>query len=103
LNYTWKILSIKANDDGLITQAQYHARVAEDDAAVETEGTWFFKGQRLNVPFAKVTEDLVVGWIKTESDGLIEKRMAQQLKNLAAKSETPLPWMPQVFTPKFEE
>jgi hypothetical protein len=29
--------------------------------------------------------------------------MAQQLKNLAARDETPLPWMPQVFTPKFEE
>ena len=57
MNYTWKILSIKANDQGLITQAQYHARVAEDDAAVETEGTWFFKGQRLVVPFTKVTED----------------------------------------------
>ena len=103
MNYTWKILSIKANDQGLITQAQYHARIAKDDMGVETEGTWFFKGQRLVVPFTKVTEDMVVGWIKTESDDLIEKRMAQQLKNLAAKSETPLPWMPQVFKPTFEE
>ncbi len=100
MNYTWKILSIKAKDDGLITQAQYHARAAENNAAVETEGTWFFKGQRLVVPFSKVKEDMVVEWIKNESDGLIEKRMAQQLKNLAAKSETPLPWMPQVYTPK---
>ena len=63
----------------------------------------FFKGQRLVVPFSKVIEEMVVGWIKTESDGLIEARMAQQLKNLAAQNETPLPWMPQVFTPKFEE
>ena len=103
MNYTWKILSIKANNEGLITQAQYHARVAEKDMAVETEGTWFFKGQRLTVPFQKVTEEMVIGWIKTESDGVIETRMAQQLKNLAATSETPLPWAPQVFTPKFEE
>ena len=103
MNYTWKILSIKANDDGLITQAQYHARVAEGEAAVETEGTWFFKGQRLVVPLNKVTEEMVVDWVKTESDGLIESRMAQQLKNLAAKSETPLPWMSKVFVPKFEE
>jgi hypothetical protein len=103
LNYTWKILSLKANDDGLITQAQYHARVAEKDMAVETEGTWFLKGQRLVVPFAKVTEDLVVDWIKKESDGLIEKRMAQQLKNLAERTNTSLPWAPQVYTPQFEE
>jgi hypothetical protein len=102
LNYTWKILSIKAKD-GLITQAQYHARAAQDDMAVETEGTWFFKGQRLVVPFEKVTEEMIVGWIKDECDGLIEARMAQQLKNLAERDETPLPWAPQVFTPKFEE
>ena len=102
MNYTWKILSIKAKD-GLITQAQYHARVAQGDAAVETEGTWFFKGQRLVVPFEKVTEELIVGWIKTESDGVIEARMAEQLENLAAREDTPLTWMPQVLTPKFEE
>jgi hypothetical protein len=29
--------------------------------------------------------------------------MAQQLKNLAARDETPLPWMPQVFKPTFGE
>jgi hypothetical protein len=103
LNYTWKILSIKANDEGLISQAQYNARVAQDDMAVETEGTWFFKGQRLVVPFSKVTEEMVVGWIKTESDGLVEARLEQQINNLAARSETPLPWAPQVFTPTFEE
>lgn len=103
MNYIWEILNIKANDKGLITQAQYHSRVAKDDMTVETEGTWFFKGQNLVVPFDKVTEKMVVDWIKTESDGLIETRMAQQLKNLAAQNETPLPWAPQVFTPKFEE
>jgi hypothetical protein len=102
LNDTWKILSIKARD-GLITQAQYHARVAEGDAAVETEGTWFFKGQDVVVPFEKVTEEMIVSWIKNESDNLVEKRMAQQLKDLAERNETPLPWAPQVFTPKFEE
>lgn len=99
MNYTWKILSIKAKD-GLITQAQYHGRVAEGDAAVETEGTWFFKGQRLVVPFPEVTEEMIVDWIKSESGGVIEARMAQQLKNLAAREETPLPWMPQVFKPE---
>ena len=103
MNYSWKILSIKANDQGLITQAQYHARVAEKDMAVETEGTWFFKGQRLVVPFSKVTEDLVIGWINTESDGLIEKRMAAQLKALVERTNTPLPWAPQVFKPKIED
>ena len=99
MEITWKITAIKAKD-GLITQAQYRARAAQDDMAVETEGSWLFKGQRLVVPFDKVTEELVVGWIKNESDGLIEKRMEQQLKTLAERDQTPLPWMPQVFTPE---
>ena len=96
---TWKITAIKAKD-GLITQAQYRARMAQDDMAVETEGNWVFKGQRLVVPFESVTEQMVVDWIKSESEGLIEKRMEQQLKNLAERDQTPLPWMPQVFTPE---
>lgn len=99
MEITWKITAIKANN-GLITQAQYRARVAQNDMAVETEGSWLFKGQRLVVPFDKVTEELVVGWIKNESDGLIEKRLEQQLKALAERDQTPLPWMPQVFTPE---
>ena len=96
-------MDIKANDEGLITQAKYHARVGEKDMAVETEGTWFFKGQRLVVPFKNVTENMVIEWINTESDGLIEKRMAAQLKTLAERNSTPLPWAPQVFKPKIEE
>lgn len=102
MNAVWKILSIKAKD-GLITQAQYHVRAADGDMAVETEGTWFFKHLKKQVAFEKVTEALMVGWIKSESDGLIENRLAQQLKNLAEQHQTPLPWMPQVFTPKIEE
>lgn len=99
MEITWKITAIKAKD-GLITQAQYRARAAQDDMAVETEGSWIFRGQRLVVPFEKVTEQLVISWIKEESDGLIEKRMKQQLQNLADRDQTPLPWAPQVFTPE---
>jgi hypothetical protein len=46
---------------------------------------------------------MMVEWINAESENAIEKRLAEQLKNLAAQQEIPLPWMPQVFTPKFEE
>jgi hypothetical protein len=102
LKITWKILGIKATD-GLITQARYEARVTEKDLAVDTEGYWFFKNAKLVVPFDDVTEEMMVEWINAESENAIEKRLAEQLKNLAAQQEIPLPWMPQVFTPKFEE
>jgi hypothetical protein len=106
LKITWKIRSIKAQD-GLITQAMYEAVATEKDLVVDTEGTWFFREPKINVAFAKVTEEMIVGWIKSETseDGksIIEKRLTEQLKALAAQQETPLPWMPQVFTPKIEE
>jgi hypothetical protein len=55
------------------------------------------------VPFAKVTEEMIAGWIKDETEGIIEKRLTEQLKALAAQQDTPLPWAPQVFKPKIEE
>lgn len=99
---TWKILSVKAQN-GLITQAKYEARATEKNLAVDTEGTWFFQEPKMTVPFADVTEDMIVGWIKSETGDMIEKRLAEQLKTLATQHETLLPWMPQVFTPKIEE
>lgn len=102
MKITWKILSIKAQD-GLITQAKYEAVATEKDLAVDTEGTWFFREPKMTVPFAKVTEEMIVGWIKDETDGIIEKRLTEQLKALAAQQDTPLPWAPQVFKPKIEE
>ena len=73
---------------------------------VESEGNWFFREPKLTVAFDKVTEDNIVAWIKTETtvDGknMIETRLAEQMANLE-QQDRPLPWAPQVFTPKFEE
>lgn len=102
MNYTWKIEGVKAKD-GLITQAKYHCRAEQKDLWVATEGTWFFKNPKLKVPYSKVTEIQVIDWIKSEDNGVIETRLAEQLANLAQQSEISLPWAPQVFTPKFEE
>ena len=102
MKITWKIKGIKAQD-GLITQAMYEAVATEKDLAVDTEGTWLFREPKMTVPFAKVTEVMIVDWIKAETDGMIEKRLIEQLKALAAQQETPLPWAPQVFKPKIEE
>lgn len=106
MKITWKIKSIKAQD-GLITQAMYEAVATEKDLTVDTEGTWFFREPKLNVPFAEVTEEMIVGWIKSETDedgkSIIEKRLTEQLKALGQQQDIPLPWAPQVFKPKIEE
>jgi hypothetical protein len=105
MNMTWRILGIKADGD-LITQAKYLVRAQDQDAIVESEGNWFFREPKLTVAFDKVTEDNIVAWIKTETtvDGknMIETRLAEQMANLE-QQDRPLPWAPQVFTPKFEE
>ena len=99
MNYEWKIEGVKETN-GLITQAKYHCSAQKKDLWVATEGTWFFKNAKLEVPYADVTETMVIGWIKSEDNGVIETRLAEQVANLAAQSETSLPWAPQVFIPK---
>jgi hypothetical protein len=100
----WKILGIDSTDGELITRAKYFASVSDKDLVVETEGFWTFQEPKLNVPFADVTEDMIVAWIKAETmqDGanMIEKRLNEQLDALKKQRVTPLPWAPQVFTPE---
>ena len=95
----WKILGIKADGD-LITQAKYFV----SHQGVETEGYWTFREPQLTVPFADVTEEMIVAWIQDETTegkvNMIEQRLADQAAALKKATETPLPWMPQVFTPE---
>lgn len=95
----WKILGIKADGD-LIIQAKYFV----SHQGVETEGYWTFREPKLNVPFADVTEEMIISWVQEETTegkvNMIEKRLAEQAAALQKAQETPLPWMPQVFTPE---
>lgn len=95
----WKILEIKA-DGELITQAKYFV----SHQGVETEGYWTFREPKLTVAFADVTEEMIVSWIRDETTegkvNMIEQRLADQAAALQKAKETPLPWMPQVFTPE---
>lgn len=106
MKIVWKIKGIKAID-GLITQATYEAVATEKDLVVDTEGTWFFREPKLNVIFAEVTEEMIVGWIKAETNdngqNMIETRLVEQLKTLDQQQDVPLPWAPQVYKPKIEE
>lgn len=91
MNYVWKITDIHA-DGELITKAKYFC--ALDD--IETEGYCVFDQPKLNTPFAEITEEMVVEWVKDKLGDIVEKRLAEQQKD---SKPVVAPWLPQVFTP----
>jgi len=88
----WKILEIQAEGD-LITGARYFCAKNE----VETEGWWKFAEPKLTVPFADVTEDIVIGWVTADIGAQVEARLDEQAA--ATQRVVVAPWLPQVFTP----
>lgn len=101
-HFNWKILEI-SSDNGQITSAKYHCTASKDDLSVETEGNWRFEAGERSVPFAEVTEELVVKWIEDSSvvDGkcVIKSRLVEQLQTLQKQNVVVAPWLPQIFTP----
>ena len=69
---------------------------------VETEGNWSFGDPVLRKPFAEVTEEDVIAWVKADSiregKNIIESRLEEQVIALEKQKVIP-PWLPQVFTP----
>jgi hypothetical protein len=99
MNYAWKILDIYA-DGEKITSAKYHCVVFDGENTVETEGYATFDGEA-KTAFSEVTEEMVAQWAKESltinSECLVEKRLSEQLANLAKKPAV-APWKPQIFT-----
>jgi hypothetical protein len=87
----WKILEIEADAD-LITGARYFC-VKNN---VETEGWWRFAEPKLTVPFADVTEEMVIDWVTKDIGAQVEARLDEQA---VTKPKTVAPWLPQTFTP----
>lgn len=94
---TWKISDIQATD-GLITSAKYHVFLEKDGYKADTEGHWKFNEPSLKLEFDQVTEEMVIDWIKQESNGAIEQRLQDQIASLAATKKVVAPWLPQTFT-----
>ncbi len=88
----WKILEIQADGD-LITGARYFC----SKSGVDTEGWWQFAEPVLNIPFADVTEEIVIAWVTRDIGVQVQARLDEQA---ATASKTVVaPWLPQVFTP----
>jgi len=88
----WKILEIQADGD-LITGARYFCA----KNGVETEGWWRFAEPSLTVPFADVTEEMVINWVTADIGAQVEARLDEQAA--ATQRVVVAPWLPQVFTP----
>jgi hypothetical protein len=88
----WKILDIQADGD-LITGARYFC----SKNGVETEGWWNFAEPVLNIPFADVTEEIVIAWVTRDIGVQVQARLDEQAATVA--KTVVAPWLPQVFTP----
>jgi hypothetical protein len=88
----WKILEIQADGD-LITGARYFCA----KNGVETEGWWNFAEPVLNIPFANVTEEIVIAWVTRDIGVQVQARLDEQAA--VTQKTVVAPWLPQVFTP----
>jgi hypothetical protein len=98
---TWKILDISVEGEA-ITHAKYHVLATDDTNTVETEGNWEFDKYSVKTPYAEVTENQVISWIKEGAtqygQNVIESRLEEQLALLGKTKSVVPPWKPPVFT-----
>ena len=97
----WKILEIFVEGEA-ITHAKYHVLATDNKNVVETEGDWQFDKFNVQTPYAEVTEQQVVKWIKEGATqfgkNVIESRLEEQLALLSKTKSVVPPWKPPVFT-----
>ena len=97
----WKILDIFVEDE-VITHAKYHVLATDETNVVETEGNWEFDKFNAQTPYAEVTEQQVIDWIKDGAtqygQNVIESRLEEQLALLGKTKSVVPPWKPPVFT-----
>jgi len=98
---TWKILDISVEGEA-ITHAKYHVLATDDTNTVETEGNCEFDKYSVKTPYAEVTENQVISWIKEGAtqygQNVIESRLEEQLALLGKTKSVVPPWKPPVFT-----
>lgn len=95
----WKISDLHV-DHGKVVSAKYHVLHRDGDQSVESEGYWHFK-EFGDLAFEKLTEEIVVAWIKAASmqDGVITIEAALE-KQITPLQKVAPPWQPPTFTVK---
>ena len=93
---TWKVVSLDRNTaDGFVTTAHWTCSAVDGEFSGSVYGSVGFDGE-LTVPYADLTEEVVVGWVKealgAETVAAHEAAVAAQIeaaKNPVSASGTP--------------
>jgi hypothetical protein len=96
MNFTWNVVQMdRLTSDGFVVTVHYTVNAVDGEFTASTYGTvGYTQGESSYVPFADLTEAVVVGWVQ-ESLGkdTVEEALAAQIT--AQKNpvqETGLPW-----------
>ena len=96
MNYKWTILEVFAQDE-VITGAKYHLIGIDNDISVETEGNFYFDCPVAKVPFAEVTEEMLIEWIEDAAiqNGVnhIKTCIENQINALKLYKSATTPWL----------
>jgi hypothetical protein len=69
-SFTWNIANLeRETDDGFVFTAHYTVSAADDAYSSSAYGSIGFERPESLIPFADLTEDLVVGWVKEALGG----------------------------------
>jgi len=111
MEYTWKITGMKTVDANDVKDAvvqTYWTKTGVDKEG--NEGTFTgatpFTPASINtenfIPFEKLTEEIVLGWIKAVVVGSYEEHVNAQIQkqiDLKVVKEATMPWAPEVVEP----
>ena len=98
--FTWAISNLERETlDGFVFVAHYTVNAADDTYSAGAYGSIGFQRPDNLIPFADLTEDVVVGWVKEALGGdekvaEIEAALQQQLDQQHAPTTAPgVPWI----------
>jgi hypothetical protein len=96
MNYTWNVVQMdRLTSDGFVVTVHYTVNAVDGDYSASTYGTvGYTQGEGSYVPFANLTKEQVVGWVKDSiGQSTVEESLAAQItaqKNPVQQSG--LPW-----------
>ena len=97
MNFTWNVVQMdRLTSDGFVVTVHYTVNAVDGDFTASTYGTvGYTQGEGSYVPFADLTEAVVVGWVQESlGKGTVEEALTAQIEALKNPvQETGLPWV----------
>jgi hypothetical protein len=96
--FEWKIAQLeRETEDGFVFTAHYTVAANDDTYASSAYGSLGFERPDSLIPFADLTEEIVVGWVKEHFGAEKVAEIEQALENQISEQRNPtkasgLPW-----------